>query len=399
MKILVINAGSSSIKYQLIDYENSKVLAKGLCEKIGIKGSKLTHKVDNVVDEFDIFFKNHSEALAVVIDTLINNSGVINSIEDISAFGHRFVHGGINLFNPTIITKNILKELKESINFAPLHMEAHILGVEGCMQVAPNIPNVAVFDTGFYTTLPEKVYRYAIPYGFCEKHGVRRYGFHGISHKYISQEACKFLNKDIKKMKIITCHIGNGASVSAIDGGICVETSMGFTPLEGLIMGTRSGDIDPAVIGYIMKKENWDIDRALNCLNKESGLLGVSGISSDIRDIDKEIRDNDNHQCKLAIEMFCHRIKKYIGAYSAILGGVDIIVFSAGTGENRSDVRKKTMENMEYLGVDFDCDLNDNFERGVNFKISKTNSKVDVVIIPTDEEMEIAKETVKLVKQ
>lgn len=399
MKILVINAGSSSIKYQLIDLDNKTVLAKGLCERIGIAGSQLTHKVNGTATEFKQDMKNHSVALEMVLNCLTDEKiGVIKSLNEIDGFGHRFVHGGINYFNPIIINNEVLSELKNSIDFAPLHMPAHIMGVEACLSVAPQIKNVAVFDTGFYQTLPKEAYLYAIPLELSEKHGARRYGFHGVSHKYISQEACRFLGRDINNSKVITCHIGNGASISAINNGICVETSMGFTPLEGLIMGSRSGDIDPAVLEYIMQKENWDIKRMMNCLNKESGLLGISGVSSDIRDLEKSYKVDGNERAKLAIDMMCHRIKKYIGAYSAVLGGVDVIVFSAGTGENRDDVRAQVMSNMEYLGVDFDFELNKNFTRGINFKISKENSKVDVVIIPTDEEMEIAKETEKLIK-
>ncbi len=395
MKVLVINAGSSSIKYQLIDIDKKEVLAKGNCQRIGIDGSELTHKVNGKVYEFKKEIKDHSAGMQMILSTLLDKEmGVIKDLNEISVFGHRFVQGGVNYNQPTLLNEEILNELRASVDFAPLHMIPNILGVEACMKVAKEIPNVAVFDTGFHATMPEYACVYPIPYEFYTELGVKKYGAHGTSHKFLAEETARFLNKPLNDLKIITCHLGNGASVAAIKDGKCVDTSMGLTPLEGLMMGTRCGDLDPAVIEFLMKKKNWDIKQVLNCLNKESGFLGISGISNDVRD-SLAVMDT-NERAKLAVDMFCYRVKKYIGAYAAILGGVDVIVFSAGTGENQAEIRARIIRGLEFLGVDFDEDANKNFTRGIDFDITKKDSKVKVLIIPTDEEMAIALESVKL---
>lgn len=397
MKLLVINAGSSSIKYQLFDMTNEKLLAKGLCQRIGEEGSLLEHKVAGNKYDIKKQMNNHSEALALVLETLVSKEyGVIDSIEEISGFGHRYVNGGNKFQDPIVATEQVIAELKTMIELAPLHTPANIMGIEACMQVAPNVPNVIVFDTGFYKDMPHKAKLYAIDYELYKQHSVQRFGFHGISHDYISNIVAEQMGKKRENLRIITCHLGNGASVSAIDRGVCVDTSMGFTPLEGVVMGTRSGDIDPAVVPFLMKKLGKTADEVLNMLNKESGLLGVSGISNDIRDVIAQMETNE--RAKLAIDMFVYRIKKYIGAYSAAMGGVDAIVFSAGTGENRPEVREWIMKDFEFLGVDFDFEANRNFIRGENFKISKDGSKVAVYIIPTDEELMVAKATQKFVQ-
>ena len=397
MKLLVINAGSSSIKYQLFDMEQEKLMAKGLCQRIGGEGSQLDHKVGDLKTEIKSPMKDHSDGLKLILDALVSKEhGVISSIDEISGFGHRYVNGGKKYLDPMVVTPEVLETLKTMIDLAPLHNPANIMGIEACMAVAPKVPNVIVFDTGFYKNMPEKAKLYPIKYELYQDYMVQKFGFHGISHDFISNVVAEQMGKTREDLRIITCHIGNGASVSAINKGICVDTSMGFTPLEGVMMGTRSGDIDPAVVPYLMKKMNKTADEVLNIFNKESGLLGISGISNDIRDVLGQM--DTNPRAKLAIDMFVYRIKKYIGAYSAVMGGVDAIVFSAGTGENRADIREWVMEGFEYLGVDFDVEGNRNFVRGQNFKISKDASKVAVYIIPTDEELMIAKATEKFVR-
>lgn len=399
MNILVINAGSSSIKYQLIDMEEEKVLAKGLVEKIGLKDSKITHKVNGKVTEIEKPLNNHADGLDLVLKVLVDEKiGVIKSLSEISAIGHRILHGGGKYDKAVIIDNKVLEDLKNFIPLGPLHMPANILGVEACQKVMPGKVNVGVFDTAFHATMPEYAYMYAVPYEWCEKYGVRKYGFHGTSHEYIAKETARVMNKDIKDLRIISCHLGNGASVCAVKNGKCIDTSMGFTPLEGLVMGTRCGDIDPAVVEYIIDETKMDVHQVLKIFNKESGLLGISGVSSDMRDVLKEA-NNGNARAKLAIDKFVYSVKKYIGAYAASMGGVDAISFSAGTGENRDDIREQIMEGFEYLGVDFDKEANKNFVRGENFKISKNLSKVGVYIIPTDEEMSIARQTKELISK
>lgn len=399
MKILVINAGSSSIKYQLIDMDGEKLLAKGLVERIGSDNAQLTHKVNGRAVEVKQPMKNHSEGLELVLKMLVDKqNGVISSLDEISAIGHRILHGGGKYGEATLVTPKVLKDLKSFIPLGPLHMPANIQGIEACEKVMKGKKNVCIFDTAFHATMPDYAYRYAVPYSWYEKYGVRKYGFHGTSHEFIAKELAKEMGKDISKLKIISCHIGNGASVAAVKYGKCVDTSMGFTPLEGLMMGTRSGDIDPAVVEFVMNKEQKNVVDVLNALNKQSGLLGVSGISNDIRDVIKA-KEEGNDRARLAIDMFCYSIKKYIGAYSAVMCGVDAIAFSAGTGENRADIRETVMNGLDYLGVDFDVEGNRNFVRGVNYKISKDSSKVAVYVIPTDEEMSIARQTKAVVEK
>ena len=399
MKILVINAGSSSIKYQLIDMEEEKLIAKGLVEKIGEQGSQITHKAKGQVFEIKKHFPTHAEGLKLVLEALTDEKmGVISSLDEINAIGHRILHGGGKYDKATLVTDEVIKDLKSYIPLGPLHMPANIQGIEACQQVMKGKSNVCVFDTAFHATMPDYAYMYATPFEWCEKYGVRKYGFHGTSHEFIANELARVLGKDIKDLKIISCHIGNGASLCAVKNGKCIDTSMGFTPLEGVMMGTRSGDLDPAVLEFVMEKENMDIHQMLNVLNKKSGLLGMSEVSNDIREVIAEAAKGDE-KCKLALKKFTYVIKKYIGSYAAAMGGVDAIAFSAGTGENRADIRESVMEGLDFLGVDFDKERNTNFVRGENYRISKENSKVAVWVIPTDEEMSIARQTKAIVEK
>jgi acetate kinase len=400
MKILVINAGSSSIKYQLIDMNGEKVIAKGLVERIGEKGaSQLTHKANGTATVIKQDMSNHAEGLKLVLDALVDTKiGVIKSLDEISAIGHRVLHGGGKYKKATLVSDAVMKDLKDYIPLGPLHMPANIQGIEACKKVMPGKKNVCIFDTAFHATMPDYAYMYALPYSWCEEMGVRKYGFHGTSHEFISKEVAKELGKNINDLKIISCHLGNGASVCAVDHGKCVDTSMGFTPLEGLVMGTRSGDIDPAVIEYVMDKKGYDIHEMLTILNKKSGLLGISELSNDMRDVLANA-EKGNKKCKLAVQKFVYAVKKYIGAYTAVMGGVDAIAFSAGTGENRADIREEIMNGLDYLGVKFDIDRNKNFVRGVNYRISAENSKVAVYVIPTDEELSIARQTKEIVEK
>lgn len=394
MKVLVINAGSSSIKYQLIDMQNEKLLAKGLVERIGeVKASQLTHKANGKATDIVKPLENHAQGMELVLSTLVDkNIGVISSLEEISAIGHRVLHGAEKYNSAVLITGEVIKDIKDNIPLGPLHMPANLLGIEACQKVMPNTKNVAVFDTAFHSSMPDYSYMYAVPYEWYENYRVRKYGFHGTSHEYIAKETARVMGKDVNDLKIISCHLGNGASICAVNKGKCLDTSMGFTPLEGLVMGTRSGDIDPAVVEYVMDKSGMTINETINVLNKKSGLLGLSQLSNDMRDVAKTAKEG-NEKSQLAINKFVHVVKKYIGAYAAIMNGVDAISFSAGTGENRDDIREKIMSDFEYLGVDFDFEANTNFVRGENFKISKDSSKVAVYIIPTDEEMSIARQT------
>jgi len=397
MKILVINAGSSSIKYQLLDMENEKVIAKGLVEKIGLPDSRLVHKAHGTSTVIDKYLTNHNEGLELVLNTLLDEKvGVIKSLDEINAVGHRVLHGGTTFDKPTLITDEVMAKLDDLVPLGPLHMPANISGIKACQKVMPNTPNVALFDTAFHATMPEYVYRYALPYEWCEKYGVRRYGFHGMSHQFVSGEAARVMGKKPEELKLIVCHIGNGASVSAVKYGKCYDTSMGLTPLEGLIMGTRSGDFDPAIAEHVMNKTGMSIGEFTNVVNKKSGLLGITGVSSDNRDVNAAAA-NGNERAKLALDMTYYRLKKYIGAYSAALGGVDAIIFTAGIGENSYELREGVMKDMEYLGIDFDFEKNRNFKRGEVELLTKPNSKVKVYIIPTDEELLIARETKKLI--
>lgn len=399
MKILVINAGSSSLKYQLIDIEKETVLAKGLCERVGINGSKLTHKPSGKDEYVKVSpMETHKEAIRLVLEALTDaEHGVIGDVNEINAIGHRVLHGG-NIYTESIkVDDDVKKVIRECFDLGPLHNPANLIGIEACEAAMPGKPNVAVFDTAFGMAMPEKAYLYAIPYEYYEKYKLRRYGFHGTSHMFVSHEAIKFGNLDPENAKVIVCHLGNGASVSASIGGKCVDTSMGLTPLEGLIMGTRSGDIDPAVLQFICNHENIDINEMLNILNKKSGILGMSGgISSDFRDVGKAA-DEGNHKAEAALDAFRYRVAKYVGAYAAAMNGVDAIAFTAGVGENDKIVRKSICEDyLGYLGVKIDDEAND--VRGKKTVISAPDSKVKVMLIPTNEELMIARETARLLK-
>ena len=398
MKILVINCGSSSLKYQLIDMDNESVVAKGLCERIGIEGSKLTHKAtgkDDYVVEREM--PTHVTAIEMVMEALQDPTyGVIKDTSEIAAVGHRVLHGGTTYSDSIIVDEDVKRVIRECFDLGPLHNPANLMGIEACEKAMPGTPNVAVWDTGFGMKMPEKAYMYAIPHEYYEKYGIRRYGFHGTSHLFVSGEAIKFGNLDPEKAKVIVCHLGNGASVSASIGGKCVDTSMGLTPLEGLIMGTRSGDIDPAVVQFICNKEGKDVNEVLNILNKKSGVLGMSGgISSDFRDIEKAAAEG-NHLAEVALEAFVYRVAKYIGAYTAAMNGVDAIAFTAGVGENDKKTRKNVCYYLGYLGVKIDDEAND--VRGERRVISAPDSKVKVMLIPTNEELAIARETLALIK-
>ena len=397
MNILVINAGSSSLKYQLIDPETKVVLAKGLCERIGIDG-RLTHKVPATDGkyEFEIPMPTHAEAIQAVLDALLSaEHGVIKSMSEIDAVGHRVVHGGEAFADSVKIDDSVMAAIEECIPLAPLHNPANITGIKACQKVMPGVPMVAVFDTAFHQTMPEKAYIYALPYEYYEKDKVRRYGFHGTSHMYVSRRAAAMLGKPIEELKIITCHLGNGSSVTAVDGGKSVDTSMGFTPLAGLPMGTRAGDLDAGIIEYLMHKHNYSIDEMLNILNKKSGVLGVSGVSSDFRDLG-DAAEHGNHRADLAVECFNYDVKKLIGSYAAAMGGVDAIVFTAGVGENSPDQRMEIASGLEFMGVKMDAEANNT--RGKETVISAADSRVKVLLIPTDEELMIAQDTARLAK-
>ena len=393
MKILVINAGSSSLKYQLIDMETEAVLAKGLCERIGIDGHlKHTPLVEGkAVFNEDVAMPTHSEAIAAVIDKLTSPQyGVVNSMKEIDAVGHRVVHGGEKFASSVRITDDVMKAIEECIPFAPLHNPANITGIKACKAVMGDVPMVAVFDTAFHQTMPGKAFMYALPYQYYLSNGVRRYGFHGTSHRYVSARCAELMGKPIEELKIVSCHMGNGSSLAAIDHGKCVDTSMGFTPLVGLPMGTRCGDLDAGVIQYLMNKYGYSIDEMLNILNKKSGVLGVSGVSSDFRDLDKAAAEG-NERAKLALDMFHYWVAKVAGSYVAAMNGVDAIVYTAGVGENSSATRAAISEYFGYLGVKIDPVANS--KRGEDIEISTPDSKVKVFVIPTNEELVIARDT------
>ena len=398
MKILVINCGSSSLKYQLIDMENEEVLAKGLCERIGIEGSNLSHKAAGKEElEVKKEMPNHTVAIKMVMDALVDPEyGVIKDTSEISAVGHRVLHAGTVYSDSIVVNEDVKKVIRDCFDLGPLHNPANLMGIEACEEAMPGTPNVAVFDTAFGMKMPEKASLYAIPYEYYEKYSIRRYGFHGTSHSYVSKEAIKYCELDPETAKVIVCHLGNGASVSASIGGKCVDTSMGLTPLEGLIMGTRSGDIDPAVVQFICNKEGKDVNEVLNILNKKSGILGMSGgVSSDFRDVQKA-QSEGNHKADVAIQAFIYRVVKYIGAYVAAMNGVDAIVFTAGVGENDKPIRGAVCEYLGYLGIEIDPEINK--ARGKRVTISTPESKVKVCVIPTNEELSIARETLALVK-
>ncbi len=393
MKVLVINSGSSSLKYRLIEMDNESVLAKGVADRIGIGNSSLKHtgKKEVVIEKN---MDDHSAAIKLVLDALTNPEyGVISDISEIAAVGHRVVAGGESFTKSTLIGEKERAEFSDVIELAPLHMPACITGIDACRAVMPNVPHVAVFDTSFHSTMPEVAKLYGIAYEDYKNLKIRRYGAHGISHQFISQEAAKIMGK--KDFNLIVCHLGNGASLSAVKNGQCVETTMGFTPLEGLIMGTRSGDIDPSVVQFLCHKKGWDVNRAISYLNKECGVKGLSGVSSDFRDLIAAEKQG-NERAKLAVDMFAYKVKKYIGAYAAVMNGVDMIVFTAGIGEHTPEVREKVISGLEYLGIDFDNELNYNY-KGDIAKLSTDKSKVAVYIIPTNEELVIARETLAVI--
>lgn len=396
MNVLVINCGSSSLKFQLINSDSEDVLAKGLCERIGIDGRLVYQPANGDKETTEAAMPTHKQAIQMVLDALMNEkTGVIKSLDEVDAVGHRVVHGGEKFASSVVINDEVMAAIEECNDLAPLHNPANLIGIRACQELMPRAPMVAVFDTAFHQTMPEKAYLYGLPYEYYEKYKVRRYGFHGTSHSFVSKHAAEFLGLDLNNSKIVVAHLGNGASISAVVNGKCVDTSMGLTPLEGLVMGTRSGDIDPAIMEFVAKKENLDIAGVMNVLNKKSGVEGLSGgLSSDFRDLEEGM-EKGNKLAENAIEVFCYRVAKYIGSYVAAMNGVDAIAFTAGIGENAINVRKKVLEYLGYLGIEVDDAANDT--RGEDKVISTAASKVKVAIVPTNEELAICRETVALV--
>lgn len=396
MKVLVLNCGSSSLKYQLINMENEEVQAIGIVERIGIGDSFVKHeavgKAKVIIEEE---MANHKKAIKLVLEALVHpEHGAIASMNEISAVGHRVVHGGEKFTESVIITKEVKDALEACSELAPLHNPPNLMGIYACEEILPNVPMVAVFDTAFHQTMPASSYIYALPYEYYEKHGIRRYGFHGTSHKYVSDRAASILGKPLSELKLVSCHLGNGASVTAINGGKSVDTTMGFTPLEGLVMGTRCGDIDPAIVTFIMEKENMNIDQLNNLVNKKSGVLGISGVSSDFRDIEGAA-DEGNERAQLALDVYYQKVKKYIGAFAAEMGGIDAVLFTAGLGENSAAARKEICSGLEFLGIKIDDEKNN--VRGKETVVTTDDSTVKVLLIPTNEELTIARETVALI--
>lgn len=396
MNVLVVNCGSSSLKFQLINSDTEAVAAKGLCERIGIDGRLVYQPAGGEKEITEAPMPTHTEAIQMVLDALVNpKTGVLKSLDEVEAIGHRVLHGGSKITQSVIINDEVISVIDECCDLGPLHNPANLMGIRACMKLMPGKPNVAVFDTAFHQTMPPKAYRYAIPTKYYEKYAVRKYGFHGTSHSFVSKETIKYLGLDKDNSKVIVCHLGNGASISAVENGKCVDTSMGLTPLEGLIMGTRSGDLDPAVLEFVCKKENIDVKEMVRILNKESGVMALSnGLSSDFRDLE-EAMDNGNEAAKLAIDAFCYRVAKYVGSYVAAMNGVDAIAFTGGIGENADVVRAKVLSYLGYLGIKMDPEMNK--KRGENFVLSTEDSKVKVAVIPTNEELAICRETVELV--
>ncbi|NLJ98587.1 MAG: acetate kinase [Tissierellia bacterium] len=398
MNILVINCGSSSLKYQLIDMEKEGVLAIGLVERIGIEGSRVKHEAtgkEEVIIEEPM--ADHRKALELVLNALIDpDHGAIKSMDEIGAVGHRVVHGGENFAQSVIIDDKVMEAINDCIELAPLHNPPNIMGIEACQELMPNTPMVAVFDTAFHQTIPMANYMYPLPYELYEKYGIRKYGFHGTSHKYVASRAAEMVNRDIENLNIVTCHLGNGASVCAVQGGKSIETSMGFTPLEGLAMGTRSGDVDPAVIPFIMEKEDLTFDEVNEILNKKSGVLGISGISSDFRDLEEAAAEG-NERAKLALELFCNRVKKYIGAYAALMCHIDVLVFTAGIGENSITIREQICDGLDCIDIRLDKELNQ--VRGKEAIVTKDLTATQILVIPTNEELMIARDALELVKK
>ena len=397
MNVLVINCGSSSLKYQLIDSETEAVLAKGLCERIGIDGRLVYQKTGLDKEITEAAMPTHKQAIQMVLDAIVNpKAGALKSLAEVDAVGHRVVHGGEKFASSVVLTEEVLAQIEECNDLAPLHNPANLIGIRACQELMPNVPMVGVFDTAFHQTMPKKAYLYGLPHEYYEKYKVRRYGFHGTSHSFVSKRLVEYLGMDLNNSKVIVAHLGNGASVSAVVNGKCVDTSMGLTPLEGLVMGTRSGDIDPAIMEFIAKKENLDIVGVMNVLNKKSGVQGMTGISSDFRDLEAAYNEGNEYAIN-AIEVFCYRVAKYIGSYVAAMNGVDAIAFTAGIGENTNLVRRKIVAYLGYLGITIDNEVND-ATHGDEAVISTPDSKVKVCVIPTNEELAIARETVALVK-
>ena len=396
MNVLVINCGSSSLKYQLIDSETEAVLAKGLCERIGIDGRLVYQKAGNDKEITEASMPTHKEAIQMVLEALTNEkTGAIKSLDEVNAIGHRIVHGGEKFASSAIITDEMIKAVEECNDLAPLHNPANLIGIRVCSELMPDVPQVGVFDTAFHQTMPAKAYLYGLPIEYYKNYKVRRYGFHGTSHSFVSKRAVEFLGLDKDNSKVIVCHLGNGSSISAVQNGKCVDTTMGLTPLEGVVMGTRSGSIDPAIVEYIAKKENLDLAGVMNVLNKKSGLQGMSGVSSDMRDL-RAAAAEGNEDAKNAIEVLCYGIAKYVGGYVAAMNGVDAIVFTAGIGENVGMIREKVCSYLGYLGVTIDAKANE--AMGEEVVISGADSKVKVAVIPTNEELAICRDTVALVK-
>ena len=395
MNVLVINCGSSSLKFQLINSDTEAVLAKGLCERIGIDGRLTYQPAGGEKTTEDKAMPTHTEAIQFVIDALTSaDRGVVGSLEEIGAVGHRVVHGGEKFASSTVITDEVLKAIEECNDLAPLHNPANLIGIAACQKLMPGTPMVAVFDTAFHQTMPEKAYMYGLPYEYYDKYKVRRYGFHGTSHSFVSKRTAEVLGASYNNLKTIVCHLGNGASICAVENGKSVDTSMGLTPLEGLVMGTRSGDIDPAILEFLAKKEDMDIVELMNMLNKKSGVQGMSGLSSDFRDLSAGV-EAGNKQAKIALDVFAYRVAKYVGSYTAAMNGVDAIAFTAGIGENDGNIRAKVCEYLAYLGITVDAEANS--KRGEEVIISTSDSKVKVLVVPTNEELAIARETVALV--
>ena len=397
MNVLVINCGSSSLKYQVINADSEEVLAKGLCERIGIDGRLVYQPAGGEKEITDAPMPTHKEAVQMVLDALVNEkTGALSSLEEIDAIGHRVVHGGEKFTASSLITDEMIKAVEECNDLAPLHNPANIIGINACRELMPSVPMVGVFDTAFHQTMPKEAFMYGIPYEYYEKYKVRKYGFHGTSHSYVSKRAAEIIGRDYGSIKTIVCHLGNGASICAVQNGRSVDTSMGLSPLEGLIMGTRSGDIDPSAIEFVANKEGLDLAGILGVLNKKSGVEGISGVSSDFRDLEAAAKEG-NERAALAIDMFAYRVAKYVGSYAAAMNGVDVICFTAGIGENTGFIRKKVCDRLEYLGIQLDEAANS--KRGEEIRISTDDSKVGVYVIPTNEELAIARETVALVKQ
>lgn len=397
MNVLVINCGSSSLKYQLINMNDESVLAKGLVERIGIEGSVLKHEKKGqgkvVIEEV---MNNHKDAINLVLKALVDpNHGAVKSLEEVDAIGHRVVHGGEKFAGSVLITEEVVNAMKECIDLAPLHNPPNIIGIEACQELLPNVPMVGVFDTAFHQTMPAESFIYPLPYELYEELGIRRYGFHGTSHKYVTERVEALTGKSLEGTKIITCHLGNGASLTAVKDGKSFDTSMGMTPLEGLVMGTRCGDIDPAIVTFLMNKKNLTAEQVDNLMNKKSGVLGISGVSSDFRDIE-DAAAQGNERAKLALDKFAYVVKKYIGSYAAAMGGLDVLVFTAGLGENSAPARAQVCEGLEFLGVEIDLEKNN--IRGKEAEVSKDNSRVKVFVIPTNEELMIARDTKTLAK-